>query len=173
MFGGFAPPAIFHGTMKTGKAKTRSDLQPLTVRGTTNRAVIITKRHGAGGGRVISKSVCEQLWHCHREIEAGEKLLADVSELAEQNRLARSANEHPKGIKDVFGRDQFLQLGIPSGKDSHRLFQVSFDMAAPIIRTHIANKKAQLAELNEIARIEAIDPSREEQLCATARGVGE
>ena len=114
---------------------------------------------------MISKSVCEQLWHCHREIEAGEKLLADVSELAEQNRLARTNNQDEKALKDVFGRDQMLQLGIPSGENSHRLFQVSYDMAAPIIRTHIANKKAQLAELNEIARIEAIDPSREEQSC--------
>jgi hypothetical protein len=47
-----------------------------------------------------------------------------------------------------------MQLGVPSGQNSHRIFDVSYDLAEPIIRTHISNKRAELAKLNEIARFE-------------------
>ena len=47
-----------------------------------------------------------------------------------------------------------LQLGIPSGEDSHRLLDVSPVLAESVIRAHIQNKRAELAEVNERARIE-------------------
>ena len=89
---------------------------------------------------MISKETAEKIWHCHREIEAAEKLLAEV-----QERVGRSKHDGlPKGINDVFGQQQMLQLGIPSGERSHTLYEVSWQMAEPIIKAHIADKKSLL-----------------------------
>lgn len=99
---------------------------------------------------MLSKETCEKIWHCHREIEAGEKLLADIKETIAKQRH----DPLPPALKDHFGHRADLQLGIPSGDSSHRLFKVSFDLAEPVIRTHIANKKADLARLNEVALLE-------------------
>lgn len=99
---------------------------------------------------MLSKEICEKIWHCHREIEAGEKLLADIKETIAKQRH----DPLPPALKDHFGHRADLQLGIPHGDNSHRLFKVSFDLAEPVIRTHIANKKADLARLNEVALLE-------------------
>ena len=103
---------------------------------------------------MLSKEVCQQIWHCHREIETGEELLKEVEEIATTNQKRRSSGESEKSLKDVFGRDSKLQLGVPSGENSHRLFSVSYELAKPVIETHIANKKLELAELNQIAKLE-------------------
>lgn len=103
---------------------------------------------------MLSKSVCEKIWHCHREIEAATNLLEEVEKIVFKNNQARAHEEHAKGLKDVFGRDQELELGVPSGENSKRLFRVSLDLAGPIIRAHIANKQSELAELNEVAKLE-------------------
>ena len=99
---------------------------------------------------MLSKEICEKIWHCHREIETGEKLLVDIREAFEKNKH----EPHAQALKDAFGRCQNMQLGVPSGENSHRIFQVSYDLAEPIIRTHIANKRAELAKLNEVAQLE-------------------
>ena len=59
-------------------------------------------------------------------------------------------------IRDDFGRKAGgLQLGIPSGASSTTLFNVPWSLARPVIQTHIAEQKAQLAALNEKAIAEA------------------
>ena len=103
---------------------------------------------------MLSKSVCEKIWHCHREIETANNLLTEVGKLIVENKQARALGDRAIGLKDVFGSDQYLQLGVPTGKNSQRLFHVSFDLAEPIIRAHIANKQAELVELSEMARLE-------------------
>lgn len=100
---------------------------------------------------MISKQTAEEIYHCHREIEAGEKLLAEVQEIIQKQKR----EEHAPGLEDVFGRMQVLQLGVPTGDSSRRLFHVSWDMAEPIIKTHIANKKAQLERVSQRAIVEA------------------
>jgi hypothetical protein len=99
---------------------------------------------------MISKETCAAIWSAHREIEAGEQLLADMK--AERERA--QADKHAPVLRDAFGRVRQLQLGIPAGENAHRLFDVSPVLAESVIRAHIENKKAELAETNERARIE-------------------
>jgi hypothetical protein len=47
-----------------------------------------------------------------------------------------------------------VQLGVPSGDAGHRLFDVSWSLAKPIIEAHIANHKSRIAALSEKARFE-------------------
>lgn len=61
---------------------------------------------------------------------------------------------HAQHLRDAFGHKRNLQLGIPSGANSHRLFNVSLKLAESVIRSHISTKKYELIEANEHARIE-------------------
>lgn len=97
---------------------------------------------------MISKDTASRIWECHREIAVAERLLVDIAEAKD------SDDPHAGTLRDVFGRRRNFQLGIPSGESGHRLFNVSPTLAQSIIRAHIANKQAELAEANEQARIE-------------------
>lgn len=99
---------------------------------------------------MITQKTAARIWDCYREIGAAEKLLEDMAEAAKQNR----DEPFPERLQDAFGRRRPLQLGVPSGKDSHRIFNVAPNLAESVIRAHIANKKAELIEANEQARIE-------------------
>lgn len=85
----------------------------------------------------------------HREVETAEKLLAEITDT-----ISRRVGD-PPDIRDAFGRRQEgLQLGVPSGSNGHRLFNVPWTLAKPVIEAHIANQKAMIAALSEKARIE-------------------
>lgn len=99
---------------------------------------------------MIAQETAARIWQCHREIESSEKLLNDM----EEKRKQHPDDPHAQKIRDCFGRGQNLQLGIPMGDNSHRLFDVSPKLAESIIKAHIANKKAELVEINEQAKIE-------------------
>lgn len=99
---------------------------------------------------MITQETAGQIWQCYREIAAGNKLLEDLA--AEALRLERD-DDLPR-LRDAFGHRRNLQLGIPSGENSHRIFDVHPDLAISIIRAHVAEKQAELARLNEIARAE-------------------
>lgn len=101
---------------------------------------------------MITMKTLERLYHCMREIEAGKKLLTDIE--TERNRPFRDHEKDAPVLQDAFGRRQHLQLGIPSGENAHRIFQVAPDLAESVIRAHIAKKQAELVEANEQARIE-------------------
>ena len=95
----------------------------------------------------VSKETAMALAYAHREVEVAEKLLAEIAE-------AMSRREAPD-IRDAFGRRQGgLQLGVPSGS-GHRLFDVPWSLAKPVIEAHIANQRAIIATMSETARIEA------------------
>jgi hypothetical protein len=96
---------------------------------------------------MITRNTASDIWRCHDEIEKGEKLLADMAALS-------TKWPEQKYLLDSFGRERGLQLGIPSGESSHRLYNVSTKLALSVIAAHIANQKAALAEANERARIE-------------------
>jgi hypothetical protein len=99
---------------------------------------------------VISQETAGKIWNAYREIEAGEKLLADMDEAAKdyQQDVRRET------VKDAFGRRRHLTLGVPSGSDCHRILDVAPSLARSVIIAHIANKKAELTAMNEQARIE-------------------
>lgn len=99
---------------------------------------------------MITQETAALIWHAYREIETAEKMLADMKEIREREGL----NKHEPAIKDAFGRPRHLQLGIPSGDNAHRIMDVSPVLAESVIRAHIENKRVQLAEAQERARIE-------------------
>ena len=99
---------------------------------------------------MISQETAGKIWNAYREIAAGEKLLEDMDEAAKEYR----DDVRRETVKDAFGRRKHLTLGVPSGDNSHRILDVAPDLAKSVIRAHIENMKARLAEANEQARIE-------------------
>ena len=55
------------------------------------------------------------------------------------------------------GRQQGMSmtLGVPSGDNGHRLCDVSYELAIPVIKAHIANKEAMISSLTLQALAEA------------------
>ncbi|ALH82939.1 hypothetical protein [Sphingopyxis macrogoltabida] len=83
----------------------------------------------------------------YKEIESGEQLLTDVKAAMEKVAAV--------DIRDAFGRPvRRIEMGIPSGDNSRRLLHVEYDLAVPVIEAHIAQMRARLKALNEIARAE-------------------
>lgn len=95
---------------------------------------------------MITKQTAYDIWIAYDEIAKGEKLLADMEEL-------RSRGE-TVNLRDAFGRPRCLQLGVPSGESSHRLFDVQPSLAVQVIKVHVAQKNAELAAMQERARAE-------------------
>jgi hypothetical protein len=86
----------------------------------------------------------------HREIEVAKDLLQKITE-----EMGRTGERGAPDIRDAFGRlAGGLQLGVPSGENGHRLFMVGWPLARVIIEAHITAMQAQLAALNEKARVE-------------------
>lgn len=99
---------------------------------------------------MITKETAARVWNCYREIEAAEKLLKDMSEGIDK----WEQDKHAPTLKDAFGRRRQLQLGIPSGENGHRLYDVEPTLAMSVIRSHVAKQHAELVTANEQARIE-------------------
>lgn len=101
---------------------------------------------------MITQKTAERIWIAYREITTGEKLLEDMAK--ERERDLHRIDEHAPVLRDAFGRERHLQLGVPSGQNGHRLFEVSPVLAESCIRAHIEHKRTELAEAQEVARIE-------------------
>lgn len=98
----------------------------------------------------ISSKTAMDIALAHREVETAEKLLAEIEE-------ARSRFS-PVDIRDAFGRRQDgLQLGVPSGNNGHRIFNLPWEVCRPVIELHIANQRAQIQILSEKAMTEMRD----------------
>ncbi len=95
---------------------------------------------------MISKETAYDIWVCFDEIAKGEKLVADLEEQRKRGEIMN--------LRDSFGRPRSLQLGVPSGDSSQRLFDVQPSLAISVILAHVAQKKAELIALNERARAE-------------------
>jgi hypothetical protein len=93
---------------------------------------------------VIQFETAARIACAYREIEVAETLLEKVTEAIEKG--------DGRDIRDVFGRPhRALQLGIPSGDNGHRLLDVSYELAVPVIEAHIAQKRAQIEALSNLA----------------------
>ncbi len=98
---------------------------------------------------MISYETAMEIAYAHREIETAEKLLVEITDEFTKRM------KDPPDIRDAFGRRQEgLQLGVPSGSNRHRLFNVPWKLAKPVIEAHIANQRAVVAALSEKARAE-------------------
>ena len=95
---------------------------------------------------MITQQAAAEIWNCYREIQNGQKLLPDM-----EKALREGEDPNPR---DAFGRQRNLQLGVPSGDNCHRLFDVAPKLAISVIRAHIAEKERALVEANEKARLE-------------------
>lgn len=96
---------------------------------------------------MITKDTAQSIAFSYREVEIAGELLSKIAE-------ALDRNQSPD-IRDVFGRQRHgLQLGVPTGSDGHRLFDVPWSLARPIIEAHIAHHRAIIASLSEKARAE-------------------
>ncbi len=88
----------------------------------------------------------------YREIEASKGLLSEIEKAQD--------SFNPKDIRDVFGRVQGnIEVGVPNGDSSKRIFRMQWKLAKPVIQAHIADCEAQLVALNEKASIEAQPPT--------------
>lgn len=99
---------------------------------------------------MITKETAVLIWSAYREIDTAIKLLDDMAKTRERFQ----PDPHAPTLRDAFGTLRQLQLGIPSGENSHRLLDVSPVLAESVIRAHISNKQRELVEANERARIE-------------------
>lgn len=104
---------------------------------------------------MITQDTAARIWRAYREIDAAKKLQADLKETQEKEK-ARNPDIDKKAatLTDTWGRKRHLQLGIPSGDDSTRIFHVSPQLGESVIRAHIANMEAELREAQEQARME-------------------
>jgi hypothetical protein len=99
---------------------------------------------------MITSKTIERIWKCGREIAVGKSLLEEMKKIAEHIRR----NETAERIKDAFGQERDLQLGIPCSDSSRIMLDVSPTLAVSIITAHIAIKEAEMVEANEQAKIE-------------------
>ena len=102
---------------------------------------------------MITQDTAAKIWQCYREIEVGNKLFDDLEKLVKEAKQDKTEAK----LRDVFGNQRNLQLGVPSGENAHRLFDVHPDLALSIIRAHIAEKQAELVRLEEKAKVELLD----------------
>jgi hypothetical protein len=96
---------------------------------------------------MITKETAAAIAFAWQEIDAAQKLLAEISE-------ARAASREPD-FRDVFGRTHHrLQLAVPSGETARKLFSVSPDLATVVIEAHIEEQRRLIAALCDRARSE-------------------
>lgn len=99
---------------------------------------------------MITQETAGRIWNCYREIDAGIGLLAELEEAEKEFR-----DDVRKGrLEDAFGNRRNYEFGVPMDSILHRLFSVKPSLAKSVINAHVANKRAELAEANEQARIE-------------------
>lgn len=98
---------------------------------------------------MITKETAVKIWNAHNEIENCDKLIQDMGKL-----LMDDKDKKEPTLYNAFGERRGLELGVPSGKDSHRIFGVNADLGVKIIETHRSDMAERLKELMAIAKIE-------------------
>jgi hypothetical protein len=96
---------------------------------------------------MITKATAAKIWNAYQEIDNAKKLMTEIEEVNKQQ--AREQNP-----RDASGGRRGYQMGVPSGNDSHRIFQVRPDLGNMIILEHIKDKEKELIELDALARKE-------------------
>lgn len=95
---------------------------------------------------MISKETAQKIWSAYNEIEKAEILKQDI-EKELLNDLSKASENYR--LTNIFGESHRCQFGVPSGKDSYRLFYVNSSLALSIIEQHIFDMKKKLAELEK------------------------
>ena len=96
---------------------------------------------------MISETTARRIAYAYAEITAATELLETI--------VAAEAEREDPDFRDAFGRRRNnLQLGVPTGTGGHRLMDVAPLLARVIIEAHLAEQRAQIAALSELARTE-------------------
>ncbi|MGD9939110.1 MAG: hypothetical protein AB7T74_04835 [Clostridia bacterium] len=98
---------------------------------------------------MISNGTIAAMARAYREIEAGEKLLAEVE--AELAKDTESIDFNGR-VRDTARK---CQLAWPSSESSRSLYSVEPVIARAVIVSHLADQRAKLEKLNQVARMEA------------------
>jgi len=100
---------------------------------------------------IISYDLAVQIAYAHREVQTGEKLIADMREgiLAAKN----------IDYRDTFGQRANIQLQVPhssstSGSLTSRLFDIKPELALAVIEAHVAECRGRLSVLSQQAKAE-------------------
>lgn len=89
----------------------------------------------------ISRQTAADIALAHREIETAEALLDKI-------RTEWTEGSVPD-LRDTFGKPvDGLELGVPNGQGTTRLFNVPFPLAGRVIEAHIASQRKRLEQLN-------------------------
>lgn len=99
---------------------------------------------------MITKETVEKIWSCYREIETCEELL---------KRLERKMT-YDEGMLlpgDTLRNLKYCQLCVSLGETLDEVFDIHPKLARSVIQAHIAEKKQDLIEANEEARIDLYD----------------
>lgn len=104
---------------------------------------------------MITRELAEQIWMAYREIETSKKLLEELEKHKEEYANSLEARRNEPTLRDAFGTRRHFQLGIPSGSNSHRCFDVAPELAESVIRAHIAIQESKMVELQERAKMES------------------
>lgn len=94
--------------------------------------------------RPISMATAHRIWSAWREIEVAKKLLHDIDE-------ALKSGSDPTPLDGFGRRSRYYTLGVPMNESSHRLLDVSPQLASVMIQAHIADKETELAEATHAA----------------------
>ena len=100
---------------------------------------------------MITRETVSELGRVMRDIEAGEKLLAEVDEQLAKEK--DSIGFHG----EVRSTARACQLGWPSSDNGYRLYNVEARIARAVIVAHLADQKAKLEKLNAVARLEVLN----------------
>ena len=93
---------------------------------------------------MITKELAMSIWRCYQEIESAQKLHEECKEAIEK--------ANPDHWKDSFGRERGLEMGVPSGDNSRRIFQVSPTAALLVLADHVHQKTLELERLQAQAK---------------------
>ena len=97
--------------------------------------------------KTITKQTATDIAMAYREVERAQELLDKVEQSLGQREIP--------DVRDAFGRQQGgLQLGVPSGSSGHTLYNVPWNLCAPILRAHIQHHLSRIDALTELARAE-------------------
>lgn len=110
---------------------------------------------------MIKQETCAEIWKCYREIETATKLLAELTNQIRKNAEAEDKADSPP-FEDAFGRKRYLELGVPSGPDSRRLYEVPNELGVLVIEGYITSQQKELVELQAKAATEINLPMPDE-----------
>lgn len=97
---------------------------------------------------MITKQTAERIYYAYSEIEKAKELIKDIKQS-----LETATNDTHTLLDRARGR-RVIEMGVPSGGNGHRIFDVPLPVATKVIDAHIAANEEKLKELMAIAEIE-------------------